>query len=262
MRNTDGYPYLVIDSDNAHWHADHSGYGYCGWQNPGEPHGFAAGDPVGDVIPRSEWHSLIKAGQGSFLSDLIKAQSIPAKNQRSLKFCWGFGSVRAVEATRAVAGLPFKDLSPESVCGPCTNWRNQGGYASEAFNQLQSAGACESSYMDAPNSLNVRAWKAGWRENAKLHEAVRWYEIGTSFDQVISCLLKRIPVAAGLSWWGHLVCFLDPAILPDGSVGVLFQNSWGSDWPTKGANGFATLSEAKATPSGAAAPLIATFSEN
>ena len=158
-------------------------------------------------------------------------------------------------------GLPFHDLSPESVGGPCTGWRNEGGYASEAFDQLQNAGACESSYLDAPHSLRVNRWRPGWQQNAKLHEAVKWYEIDASFDDVITCLLNRIPVAAGLDWWGHLVCFLDPVLLPDASVGVLFQNSWGVDWPSPGANGLAVLTESRATPDGAAAPVIVTASE-
>ncbi len=265
MLNTEAYPYLVIDSDNAHVVDDHGqlggATGYAGWQRPGSPHEFAADLPATELIPRSQWHDLIKAGQGTFLSDLIKQKGIPAKSQGRLNYCWVYGSTRAVEVVRATSGLPFEDLAPESVGGPCTGWRNTGGYAGEAFTQLAKAGACASSYLDAPNSLSSQKWKPGWQENAQLHKAVSWAEIDTSFDAVITCLLKRIPVAAGLPWWRHLVCFLDPVILPDGSVGVLFQNSWGVDWPTKGANGFATLSEAKATPDGAAAPSIVTFSE-
>jgi hypothetical protein len=42
---------------------------------------------------------------------------------------------------------------------------------------------------------------------------------------------------------------------------VLFQNSWGADWPTPGANGLACLTESKATPDGAAAPIIVTESD-
>ena len=112
--------------------------------------------------------------------------------------------------------------------------------------------------MNAPHSLRPRLWKPGWQQNALEHEVADWYQIGTSFDEVITCLLNRIPVAAGLDWWGHLVCFLDPIILPDGSVGVLFMNSWGVDWPTPGANGLACLTEDLATPDGAAAPIIVT----
>ena len=265
MTNADNYPYLIIGDRNAHQFTAGGRYagstGYRGFHNPASPHIFQGGKPLGRTIPRSVWHDRIQAGQGTFLSDLLKHEKIPAKDQNGLGYCWVYGSTRAVEVQRAIAGLPFRDLSPESVGGPCTGWRNRGGYASEALDQLQSAGACESSFMDAPHSLHPHRWKTGWQENAKLHEALQWYDIGQSFDEVITCLLERIPVAAGLDWWGHLVCFLDPVILPDGSVGVLFQNSWGVDWPTVGANGFATLTESKATPDGAAAPILVTVSD-
>ncbi len=259
------FPYLIISDANARQFcaggSRAGNFGYQGWQRPDQPHRFRGGSPVARTIPRSEWKDRIRAGQGSFLSDLVKQQGMAAKDQNGLGYCWVYGSTRTVEVRRATMGLPFHDLSPESVGGPCTGWRDEGGYASEAFQQLQDAGACESAYMDAPHSLRPNRWKAGWQQNARLHEAVQWYEIGTSFDDVITCLLNRIPVAAGLDWWGHLVCFLDPVILPDGSVGVMFQNSWGVDWPTAGANGLACLTEDRGTPDGAAAPIIVTASE-
>jgi hypothetical protein len=262
MLNTESFPYLIIDDQNAHLFCKGGpragSTGYKGWQKPDGPHAFRGPRPVGHTIPRSEWHSRIKAGQGTMLSDLLKQQGMRAKDQNGLGYCWVYGSTRAVEMQRAVQGMPRLDLSPESVGGPCTHWRDEGGYASEAFDQLQNCGACETWFMDCPHSLHVNRWKPGWQENARLHEAVQWYSIETSFDEVITCLLERIPVAAGLDWWGHLVCFLDPVILPDGSVGVLFQNSWGVDWPTPGANGLACLTESRATPDGAAAPIMVT----
>ncbi len=265
MLNTNNFPYLIIDDANAHLFTkggpQAGSTGYKGWQNPDAPHALRGQRPVGRTIPRSAWHDRIKAGQGTFLSDLVKQQGIKAKDQDGLGYCWVYGSTHAVEIRRAVQGLPLLDLSPESVGGPCTHWRDEGGYAGEAFDQLQNHGACESSFMDAPHSLHPNRWKAGWQDNAMLHEAIDWYNIEASFDEVITCLLERIPVAAGLDWWGHLVCFLDPVILPDGSVGVLFLNSWGVDWPTPGANGLACLTESKATPDGAAAPIIVTVSD-
>jgi hypothetical protein len=265
MLNAENYPYLVIDDFKSHLFAAGGSLagstGYKGWQRPGAAHVFQGKRPVGATVPRSEWHDRIQAGQGTFLSDLLKQKRIKAKDQNGRSLCWCYGSVRSVETARALAGLPTLDLSPESVAGPCTDWKDEGGYAGEAFEQLQNAGACESSFMDRPYSLNPTRWKSGWQANARLHEAVVWADIDTSFDEVITCLLERVPVAAGLDWWGHLVCFLDPVILPDGSVGVLFQNSWGVDWPKPGANGFATLTERKATPNGAAAPMIVTASD-
>jgi hypothetical protein len=246
--------------------------GYMGWYRPGVKHKFAAGQPLVATMPRDQWPAAIQASYGNFLSDMLKQRDIHAKDQDGLSLCWCYGSTRTVECKRILMGLPFTDLSPESVAGPCTGWHNEGGYASEAFNQIEQAGICESSYMDAPHSLRPSRWKTGWQDNAKLHCAVQWYEIGTSFDQVMTCLINRLPVAAGLDWWGHLVCFLDPVMFVNGKLysggpfdsnakitfGVLFQNSWGDDWPTQGARGYSVLSESKATPDGAASPIVVT----
>ena len=151
MLNTDNFPYLIIDDANAHQFCSGGpqsrATGYKGWQRPDAPHAFRGARPVGDTVPRQQWHDLIKAGQGNFLSDLVKRQHIPAKDQGNLGYCWVYGSTRSVEIVRAVEGLTQLDLSPESVGGPCTHWRNEGGYASEAFDQLENCGACESSRL-------------------------------------------------------------------------------------------------------------------
>jgi hypothetical protein len=266
------FPYLIIGDHNAHEYsrpADEPGY--KGWQQPAAPHTFYRGPrPVGPLVPRSEWTRRIEQGQGSFLSDLKRQHNIEALDQDGLNYCWAYGSVRAAQYWRLLKGLRWLDLSPESVAGPCVNWRNRGGYASQAFEQMERAGVCETSYMDEPWSRDPRKWKEGWQENAAQNALPNWYAIERDhvpdFDEVITCLLSRLPVAAGLPWWGHLVCFLEAVIVPAGSapantpdgaaVGVLFENSYGVDWPRKGANGLAVLTESRATPDGAAAPVL------
>ena len=268
------FPYLVLTSRNRRTYAatkagvgQPNGKGYMGWRNPGEPKIMEAGEPLTDVYPRSEWVDRIHAGYGNFLSDLVKEQGIPVKNQDGLGYCWVYGSTTTVEVARVKAGLPHVELSPESVGGPCTGWRNQGGYAAQAFTQLESHGACENSFMDQANSLNWRAWKKGWQANALKHTVTRWYDIGNEFpifDEVISLLLNKIPVAAGLDWWGHLIIFMDPIILPDGSVGVLARNSWGKDWPNVpgvSQDGWFCLDEDSASPDGAAAPIVVNLAQ-
>ena len=204
---------------------------------------------------------MLQAGKGQAVLKALAANNIQAKDQDGMSLCWVYGSTRAVELRRVLEGLKHVELAPESVAGPITGWRNEGGYASEAFDQIQNAGICEETYLDAPCSLRHNRWKPGWQDNAKLHEAVDWFNIdGTAsndiYADVMSTLLDDSPVAAGLGWWGHLICLLCPIILADGSVGVVFQNSWGVDWPTPGANGIAVLTESRATPDGAASPTL------
>ncbi len=235
--------------------------GYKGWQHPGHPHTFRGPSPVRNIIPRSEWVPMLQAGKGQAVLKALVANNIQAKDQNGLGYCWVYGSTRSVELRRVREGLAHVELAPESVGGPITGWRNEGGYASQAFDQIQTGGICEETFLDAPCSLHHNRWKAGWQANAKTHEAVDWYNLdgnegGDIFAEVVSCLLNDAPVAAGLGWWGHLICFLCPIILADGSVGVVFQNSWGVDWPTPGANGIAVLTESRATPDGAASPTL------
>jgi hypothetical protein len=210
------------------------------------------------VIPRAQWKQLVQQGQGTFLSDLIKAQQIPVKDQDGLGYCWVYASTETVEVCRAIQGQAYVDLSPESVGGPLTNWSNQGGDGIDALDQLTKVGACTSSFMDAPNSLAVRRWKAGWQADCANHKiTVSWTAL-SSFDEVFTALLLRLPVSIGLDWWGHQVLLTDPAVLPDGGYGVVFRNSWGNDWPTQGAGGWSTLTESKSQPDGSFAAINVT----
>ena len=234
--------------------------GYKGWQDPTQPHAFRGQKPVAD-IPQSQWATMIRSGAGLKAYNAIVSQNIQAKDQDGLNLCWCYGSTRAVELKRVLLGLPFLSLAPESIDVEVNGGRNVGGYASQAFDAIQAKGICEETFLDKPNSLNSRHWKTGWQANAATHEAVDWYNIdgsgsGDVFADVMTCLLNDCPVGAGLDWWGHLVCFVAPVLFPDGTFGVLFENSWGIDWPTAGANGFAILTKRMATPDGAASPIV------
>jgi hypothetical protein len=263
------FPYLII-SDPRQVESSKHVNGYRGYRRPATHRPYQGVQTLLQLIPRDEWPARIAAPAGSTLPSTYR---LPAKDQDGLRYCWVYGSTRAVEIERAILGLSYLELAPESVGGPLTHFRDEGGYASEAFQQIEAFGICEESFLDAPCSLDVDRWKQGWRQNALTHETVDWIDVEPSdafptFDQVVTALLQGHPVAAGLPWWSHLVCFLSPIVLPpntapancpDGStVGILFQNSWGPDWPTPGANGYAVLTEQLATTDGAAVPLIAT----
>lgn len=245
--------------------------GYRGWNGARFADRNRNPSPVLATIPRALWAEAICNLGPANLKD---AYPLPAKDQNGLGLCWAYGSTRVVEVKRLALGLPSLELCPESVAGPLTGWRDEGGYAAEAFAQIEQYGIAIQSLCPNPHALNPRLWDPSWQANAKSHEAVNWYDIEQAdrlpnYDEVVTCLLNRTPVAAGLDWWGHLVAFLAAIILPPDvncavntptghKVGVLFQNSWGTDWPNAGDNGYAVLVEQLATPDGAAAPTIAT----
>lgn len=232
---------------------------YHGWHHPTSAPLMSAVRPIGPIIPRAKWHERIIAQQGNSLVDFVTQQNLFAMDQNGLNYCWAYGTTRAYEISRLLTGCRHVPLAPESLAGPIVRWRNEGGYASEAFKGLESKGVCEASFLDQPHSRNPEKWKTGWQENALLHRSLNWYQIGSSFDEIISCLLCNLPVAAGLPWWGHLVCFLAPIILKDDSIGVIFQNSWGP-WPSaEKPLGLGILTEKAAIPDGAATPLVSMF---
>lgn len=212
------------------------------------------------IIPRSQWKQLVLEGKGSFLSDLCKSSKIPAKNQGNLGYCWAYASVECVETIRALQGQPFVSLSPESVGGPVTGWRNQGGWGTQALEQLENVGCCATSYMDSANSLSYRRWGSAWKDDCANHKVTgAWASIDDGgFDAVFTATLLRMPVSIGLDWWGHQVQVLDPVVFDDGSYGVLFRNSWGSDW---GDDGYSTLTESKSQPSGSFAAVSVVASD-
>jgi len=227
-----------------------------GWLGRKLPFGslYSAADVP--IIPRNEWKQRIKDNQGNFLSDLMIAGGYQIKYQNGLNYCWAYGSVSCIEALEIIQGRPYVNLSPESLGGPIANWRNVGGYAEDACQGLLNVGCCESSFMDKPRSLSPSRWKAGWQADCANHRIdVEWDDVPRDFDVVISLLFARRPIAAGLDWWRHLVCFTDPIILPDDTVGVKFANSHDV---TYGDEGWGTLSESRAVPNGAFSPRMAT----
>ena len=206
-------------------------------------------------IPRSEWKDRIIAGKDTWLGDLTRGELAP-HDQNGTNYCWAHGSVRAVEALRVFQGQKPILLSPESVAVPLTGGRNRGGSPDEALEQLRTYGACDQTYWPE-NDLNIRHAMEGWTADAENHVILRWADV-ENFDDQMTLALHRIPVAIGLAWWGHLVCQLDPVILPDGSVGVGCDNSWGADY---GDNGYFKLDEKHGTADlGAFAPISEAFS--
>ena len=284
------FPYKIIchpsDAQKPGDSATRKTYlGYRGWRPNGLRRPLRGPLPLPSIVDRSEWSTQIAAIGDSHLG---RRFPLPAKHQNGLGYCWCYGSTRALEVERQVLGLPNLDLCPESVGGPCTAWRNEGGYAAEYFGQAERDGVAESRLCPRPHLLDPRLWSKDWQANAKSHLVARWFDIEQddrrpTFDELVTCLLSPAtdaggrpahllaarPVAIGLPWWNHLVCALAalelppetdcPVNTPDGrKVGVLIQNSWGPDWPTPGANGYAVLVESLATPDGAACPILET----
>lgn len=188
------------------------------------------------IIPRDEWTDRIEEMEKtkSRLSDLMKGRGIRTKDQARTSFCWVFAATSAVQAVRVVQGYEHLELSPASVGCLVTNYRNVGGWSTEAVR----AGA---KYGWAPSDLwpdigisrqyNTQEVKEKRIEN-KVQE---WWELRPrSEEELMTCLLSRIPVAVGFSWWRHAVLACDPLVFGKNDFGHRDLNSWGPSYGEEG----------------------------
>lgn len=261
-------PELVIDDSNWQQHADAVDYDPA----TGEPRLRGrvprdyAKEPFGSLgyatpfnlplIPRSEWQGRCEEmeRQKSRLSDLMRFQRIPSLDQNGTNYCWFHCVVTAMYAVRALNGLPHVDLSPASGAAIIKGYRNVGGWGGEALEFITQHGVAPASLW--PTNAIARQYDNEESRAARKHHIIgEWFELQPrNLDELITCLLLRIPVAVGFNWWGHAVCAVDP-VWSNGAIGTRIRNSWGASY---GDSGFAVLQGSRQIPDDAVAPRVVT----
>lgn len=222
---------------------------------------FAA-PPSFQLIPRSEWSGRIKRMEETKtrLSDICDRAGVKCLNQMQTSYCHANSAAGSLMALRAFMNEPTLDLSPGSVGGPVTGYRNAGAAIEDDLAQIVKGGCATTQYVDA-NETTREGWREGAVENAMKHRCTQWWDLGghQMFDQVATLLLSRLPVATGLNWWGHSVLYYDLVEISPRVYGVRFRNSWGEKYGTRG---YAVLQEGKGTPDQAYSPGAETPSLN
>ena len=217
---------------------------------------FASPDEI-DLIPRSEWSARIKEmeEQKSRVSDIINAVGIKPMTQGNSNYCWAHSTVNAVRAVRAINNQPAIDLSAFAVASTIKNGRNQGGWCGLSAEFLRERGVPSTEFW--PQGDFRGRWTEKVAENASQHVVTedfldmqrQAWDRDLTFDQTMTALLRRWPLALDFEWWGHSVCGLDPVEPEPGSFGFLIWNSW-KGW---GDNGMAIIRGNKTRTMGAVA---------
>lgn len=249
--------HVLVDEAN---HDPKKGRGLIPRDYTAQPYGsvpYAVSLPL-PTIPRDEWTERIEAGERtkSRIPDLCDAAGLKVKNQEQTNYCWINAPVHCLEVLRVVQGEEYVELSPASCGAKIKGFRNVGGWGTEGVEFLTKSGAVPCSLWPA-NAIDRRYDTPEANSEREKYQVDEWWECRPrDFDELATCLLLNVPVAIGLSFWGHEVTAVALVKL-DGrdQYGVMFDNSWGENWGDKGRG---VLTGSKMIPDDAIAPRVAT----
>lgn len=252
------------------------------------------------VIDAADFPGMIKELEDSKsrLSDFTRGgrgnngQAIPPRDQNGRGYCWQHSGCSALIAIRARDDQPYADLS--AYAGACIikQYRDEGGWGAQGLDFIMERGLPTSKFWPQQSVSRANDKPETWADAANYKITEGWidmsqaqYDRNMTFNQVITCLLCRVPVIVDFNWWSHSVCAMDAvngtsmAGKTRGTDGKLLRgkafddfwgvnnpvtagiairilNSWGSGWSDQG---YGVLTGNKAVPDGATAPRVATL---
>ena len=204
-----------------------------------------------DKWPRESWKARIeeleRTGQDipSILRRSFDAGIWRGLNQDPTNYCWCYGVAHNLMVIRLLNNEPFLRLSPYSVACIVKNFRNIGGWGSQANAQACKEGMATEQFwpMEKPgmtsqqrrsanmNAINNgREYLAGSRANAALKTVKEWYDLPSrSWEHKMACLCEPLPVASGYNRIGHERCTIAGVVLQNGGFGMVDLDSYTND---------------------------------
>lgn len=189
-------------------------------------------------------------------------------NQSPTNYCWCYAVVHGVMIVRLVAGYPLERLSPYSAACIIKNFKNNGGWGSQALTHIVKYGVASEKFwpMETPEmssgqreSANMNAIRNGRqylessRADAARHVVTEFYELRPrNWLEKLSCLVRRMPVPSGYNWMGHEMCSIRAVILPNGQLGCEDMDHYGS----KGKYNSRIMTQSRGTADDQVVPLV------
>jgi C1A family cysteine protease len=227
---------------------------------------FAAPSEI-PKIDKGEWSDRIKEMEAteSLLSHVRLrgngGKPIPSLDQGQVGYCWAHSTTHTVMMDRAKSNQPYVPLSAYAVAATIKKGKDEGGWCGLSAKFWREKGGPSQSLWPQGDRDYRKYDKPEIWANAQLHmisedfvDLTRSvYDQNLTFEQVICCLLARIPLAVDFNWWGHSVCALDPVEVEAGSFGIRILNSWSDKW---GDQGMSVLRGEKAIPNSCVATRV------
>lgn len=236
--------FIINDSNYHNLLSDPITSGMCGCLPRRTAYGalpFARAQQV-DLIPWEQIPDMIadQERNKSGLYHIWEDAGAWTLDQNPLSYCWAGSVADAIMFERAVMGLPFVKISLSSIAAPVVQFKNTGYYVEAALKEAIDVGGASVEFVPEATT-DPRSFKPGWRDNAAKNRVVLWTDCTPRNPQeMLTRLLRRQPVAVGLNWWGHAVCFARPMDrypkMPANDwrrYGIGFLNTWGS-WGDRG----------------------------
>jgi hypothetical protein len=226
------------------------------------------------LIPWEEMPERIKDMERtkSRISDIYErgnyGNRIPSLDQNGQGYCWAYSTAACVQALRAIANMPYVQLSAHSVACKIKNFRDEGAWGCLSLDFAKENGYVPTSLWPEKSMSRAHDNEANWRAAREFRVTEGFVELepevydrDMSIQQQLTCLLNMIPVIGDFNYWGHSVGIFDAVdAFPDRSArdpsryGTRIKNSWRDGW---GKLGYAVMTGSKAFANGGAAPRVA-----
>lgn len=184
-------------------------------------------------IDRSNWSAAIKEATdaGAMLSQFWIREGMHALHQQQTSMCWMFAVVSGMLAARAKAGLPYVKLSPASAAAPCMNFRDEGGWSTNAVAWVAKHGISTEEMWGGSQTKNSRAlWTPEVKADALTRRITEWWDIRPrNIGQQMTCGILGIPAANGYNRLGHALCQFDAVEIERGSFGIRLMDNYGEN---------------------------------